>query len=98
MSGNAGRCVLIVAHTGRKEALASAQQVAAQLAGSGVGVRVLASEAADLALDAVGVEPDVVPSDPSAAEGADVVLVLGGDGTLLRAAELAPPAGGAPPG
>ena len=51
----------------------------------------LASEAADLALDRVGVDPQVLHSDPSAADGAEVVLVLGGDGT--RAAELARPAG-----
>ncbi len=35
----------------------------------------------------------VVPAGPSAAEGAELVIVLGGDGTLLRAAELARPAG-----
>jgi NAD+ kinase len=35
----------------------------------------------------------VVPSGPAAAEGAELVIVLGGDGTLLRAAELARPAG-----
>ena len=32
-------------------------------------------------------------STPTAAEGTELVLVLGGDGTLLRAAELARPAG-----
>lgn len=37
----------------------------------------------------------VVPSDEHAADPADVVVVLGGDGTVLRAAELAR-AGGAP--
>ena len=31
----------------------------------------------------------IVPSDEAAADGADVVVVLGGDGTVLRAAELA---------
>src|SRR5690606_40575996 len=30
---------------------------------------------------------------PEAAEGAELVMVLGGDGTLLRAAEIARPAG-----
>ncbi|MGH3281802.1 MAG: NAD kinase, partial [Trebonia sp.] len=35
----------------------------------------------------------VVPAGPAAAEGAELVIVLGGDGTLLRAAELARPAG-----
>jgi NAD+ kinase len=34
----------------------------------------------------------VVPADDHAAEGTELVLVLGGDGTLLRGAELARPA------
>ena len=34
----------------------------------------------------------VVPVSPSAADGTEMVLVVGGDGTLLRAAELARPA------
>jgi NAD+ kinase len=35
----------------------------------------------------------VLPAAPVAAQGAEMVLVFGGDGTLLRAAELARPAG-----
>ena len=34
-----------------------------------------------------------MPTGPDAAAGADLVVVLGGDGTLLRAAELARPCG-----
>ena len=34
-----------------------------------------------------------VPAGPEAAEGAELVIVLGGDGSLLRAAELSRPAG-----
>jgi NAD+ kinase len=34
-----------------------------------------------------------VPASPQAAEGAELVIVLGGDGSLLRAAELSRPAG-----
>ncbi len=40
-----------------------------------------------------GLEPHIVDGRPGCAEGADVVLVLGGDGTLLRAAEMARPCG-----
>jgi NAD+ kinase len=86
------RCVLIVTHTGRKDAVTSAREVAAQLDAAGVGVRTLDSEAPDLDLGSHGVDANVVASDPDAAAGAEVVLVLGGDGTLLRAAELARPA------
>ena len=35
----------------------------------------------------------MVPASEAAAAGAEMVLVVGGDGTLLRAAELARPAG-----
>jgi NAD+ kinase len=38
---------------------------------------------------ALGVEIEVVDADERAAEGCELVLVLGGDGTFLRAAELA---------
>jgi NAD+ kinase len=37
--------------------------------------------------------PRIVDSRPGCAEGAEVALVLGGDGTLLRAAETARPVG-----
>ena len=37
----------------------------------------------------LGVDIDVVDADERAAEGCELVLVLGGDGTFLRAAELA---------
>ena len=37
----------------------------------------------------IGVDVEVVDADERAAEGCELVLVLGGDGTFLRAAELA---------
>jgi NAD+ kinase len=53
----------------------------------GLAVRVVAEEAADLDL------PGLSPVDgPAAAVGVEMVFALGGDGTLLRAAELARPA------
>jgi NAD+ kinase len=87
------RCVLLVSHTGRADAVSSAREVAAALHAAGIGVRTLASEADDLDLRGLGVDAQVVPNDPGAAYGAELVLVLGGDGTLLRAAELARPSG-----
>ena len=67
------------------------------LGDNGIGLRVLSAEAVDrgslhLAPDdmrAMGVEIEVVDADEHAAEGCELVLVLGGDGTFLRAAELA---------
>jgi NAD+ kinase len=81
------REVLLVVHTGRPPAVAAATEVAAGLTENGIGVRLLAEEAPDLGVDAT-----VVPAD-QATDGAELVIVLGGDGTLLRAAELARPSG-----
>ena len=88
-AGGAGaRVVLLVVHAGRPEALRVARTLIARLADAGIAVRVLASEAGLIA-SATAV---VVPVTDAAAAGAEMVLVVGGDGTLLRAAELARPA------
>jgi NAD+ kinase len=79
------RSVLIVTHTGRPGAVRSAQLVLSRLNEAGISARVLDSEAEDLHCAGV----DVTPATDTAAEGAEMVIVLGGDGTLLRAAELA---------
>jgi NAD+ kinase len=87
--GTGGRTALVVAHTGRKDSLASAREVVSRLIAAGLTVRVLTPEASDLACADV---QEVAPG-PRAAEGAEIVIVVGGDGTLLRAAEIARPAG-----
>ena len=81
------RQALLVTHTGRRHNSAHARTVAADLIGAGFTVRVIAEEAPELDL------PGVVPvRGTAAAEGAEIVFALGGDGTFLRAAELARPA------
>lgn len=87
-AGAGGRTVLLVVHAGRPEAVRVARTLAGKLAAVGIGARVLAPEAA-----LVGCPASVVPVTAAAAEGAELVVVVGGDGTLLRAAELARPAG-----
>jgi NAD+ kinase len=87
--GGSDRVVLLVAHTGRPAALRISKVLVARLAAANIVVRVLESEAAELGLDNA-VEVSV---SEEAAEGAEMVIVVGGDGTLLRAAELARPAG-----
>ncbi len=82
------RTALVVAHTGRKDSLRSARLVVERLIQAGLNVRVLEPEAPDIAC--TGVEE--VPPGPRAAEGAEIVIVVGGDGTILRAAELTRPA------
>lgn len=91
------RTVLLVVHTGRDEATEVGRRVEKVLSDNGIGLRVLTAEAVDrgslhLAPDdlrAMGVEIDVVDADENAAQDCELVLVLGGDGTFLRAAELA---------
>ena len=83
------RTMLLVVHTGRPEGVQTARAVADRLGSAGVTVRVLAPESDDLSCPGAR----EVPVSPQAADGAEMVLVIGGDGTLLRAAELARPAG-----
>lgn len=77
--------VLVLAHTGRQATADAARAVAGQLLAANVEVRMLAVEAEELGLSGVR----RYDGDAGAADGADLVLVLGGDGTILRAAELA---------
>ena len=81
------RTVLLLTHTGRSKTADAARAVVRRLQGAGVQVRVLAEEAEAIGL--TGVEM----CGPDAAQGAELVLVLGGDGTILRAAELSRDAG-----
>jgi NAD+ kinase len=89
------REVLVVLHAGRGTNLRTAAAVAAKLAASGIRLRVLADEWAEVEHDDLPEEmaPRIVDGLPGCADGAEVVLVLGGDGTLLRAAEMARPVG-----
>src|SRR5436305_6231597 len=80
--------VLLVAHTTRRPIVSLANRATDQLCAAGVEVRMLATEAA-----ACVSAPVRIVDAPDAAEGCELVIALGGDGTLLRAAELARPAG-----
>jgi NAD+ kinase len=85
---DADRVMLLVAHTGKPAAIRVARVLLDKLIAAGIAVRVLEPEAADLGCAAAA----VVPVSLAAAAGAEMVLAVGGDGTLLRAAELARPA------
>lgn len=67
------RTVLLVVHPGRDRAGETADRVAKTLGANDIGLRVFSPETVD----------------QNAADGCELVLVLGGDGTFLRAAELA---------
>jgi NAD+ kinase len=72
------RRVLLVTHTGRPEAVVAAQEMSSGLRAAGLRVAVLPDEAD--ALDGDGV---VVADGDEPAAGCEMVVVLGGDGTIL---------------
>jgi len=85
---DSNRTMLVLAHIGKASALRSARLIVERLVAAGVAVRGTEDEAPTLACAGA----TVLPVGPEAAKGAELVIVLGGDGTLLRAAEIARPA------
>ena len=78
----------LIVHLGRASAADHARQLAAELAANGHEVRSPAEDAATAALDGVN-----IVDGPAFAEGLDLVVSLGGDGSILRALELIGQAG-----
>ncbi|MEU6385472.1 NAD kinase [Streptomyces bauhiniae] len=89
MTQNRARTVFLLAHTGRPAAIRSAELVVKGLLRSGIGVRVLEEEACDLPLPGGGGVELVKEATPQSLDGCELLIVLGGDGTLLRGAEFA---------
>jgi len=89
------RSALLVVHTGRPDIRALARSVIGRLNDAGFEIRICAAEAAELQHD-IGDEPlgnVTIIDGADGAKGTEVALVLGGDGTVLRAAEDARAAG-----
>lgn len=83
------RTILMIVHSGREEATKVATAFAADIQGSGIAVRIL--EADEDALVAAGLtDAEVVPAT-NAAAGCELAVVFGGDGTILRSAEVCHP-------
>lgn len=80
------RRVLLLAHTGREGARASAREFVSALSGHGLVVRLLAHEAGDL--DVAGIPHEIADVGADPARDCEIAVVIGGDGTILRAAEL----------
>ncbi len=80
------RRVLLVTHVGRADAVQLAREISHELFAAGIEVCALHAEAESLGESRIeAVEPQ------DAARGCELVVVLGGDGTVLRSAELARP-------
>ena len=77
------RRVLVMTHTGRAEAVKAGREMIARLMERGLAVSVLPDEAAELCSEGVDTAPGLSP-----AAGCELVVVMGGDGTILRGAEL----------
>ena len=78
--------MLVIAHVGRADAREIATTFCRALAAHDIVVRLLPVEAEELALDLPGIE--VVPVDDDASQDCELAVVIGGDGTILRASEL----------
>ena len=82
------RRVLVVTHPGRADAAAVAADFCARVAAAGMRVRLLEGES-----EALGTWSDdlEVAAGADAADGCELIVVFGGDGTILRGAEFARP-------
>ncbi|MDU0477626.1 NAD kinase [Staphylococcus chromogenes] len=84
------RTVLLVPHTGRTSNIDSAAEAAEQLSAAGIDVRLISrNDDTLLANHPVLSRYPTFGHVPEATEGVELILVLGGDGTFLRAADLA---------
>ncbi|MDZ7576719.1 MAG: NAD kinase [Candidatus Nanopelagicales bacterium] len=91
------RRVMLVTHAGRPEAIRIARRMARALAASGIGVQVPEHELAplqagedDVASQALASGDETLPcTGTDSAVSCELVIVIGGDGTILRAAQYA---------
>ncbi len=84
------RRVFLLANTRREDAREVAREFCRALTDHGLTVRLFESDAVELGLDPTAYAPalELTASEHDAAHGCELAVVLGGDGTLLRAAEL----------
>lgn len=80
------RRILLEANFGRPDIVATVAQVVQSCAVHGIAVRMLDDSSEHVA---TGIAVETVPDTPDAAVGCELVLVLGGDGTFLRACQYA---------
>jgi NAD+ kinase len=81
------RHILVVAHTGRAESLDAAVEVCRQLMAAGLTPVMAQSDVDDILAVESGLEFAILGQAVTEGE-IEIVIVLGGDGTILRAAEM----------
>ncbi|WP_027479459.1 NAD kinase [Gryllotalpicola ginsengisoli] len=82
------RHILVVSHTGRDDSLEAGVEVCRQLTESGVVPVLSTDECKDLRDYAPDLEGLAVLGEDVDADALELAIVLGGDGTILRAAEI----------
>ena len=88
--GADARRVLVLSHTGREAARDVTLRLCKALTEHGIVVRLLAEEAADLGIESTTYDPPIETraDDTELACDCELTVVLGGDGSILRAAEV----------
>ncbi len=87
MAGPA-RHILVVSHTGRRDSIDAALSVCAQLAEADVHLVLTADEKADILPFAPEMDGVAVLGEDVQTAALEIVNVVGGDGTILRSAEI----------
>ena len=89
-SSSADRVVLLVPHTGSMGNVATTERVVRLLSAADISVRIVVDKrTTGIREHEYLSQYPLVDAEPNAALGCELVLVLGGDGTFLRAADLA---------
>lgn len=83
------RHLLVVAHTGRPDSLLAGVDVCRQLVAAGIIPVLAPGDHPDMVAAAPDLDRVAILGDDVAPHELELVIVLGGDGTILRAAELA---------
>jgi len=81
------RTVLLLVHSGRAQAPTVAVEFANEIRRSGISIRVVDTDLDALKAADIG-DVESVPHGPDAARGCELAVVFGGDGTILRGAEV----------
>jgi NAD+ kinase len=84
------RTVLVIVHVEREEATKVAATFANDLLAEGVAIRIFDADAGPLRAAGLSTGPSVEVVEPGehASDGCELAVVFGGDGTILRAAEM----------